>query len=164
MSISLKMVQLQGDGRTDMSPIRIALCITELDIGGAERCLAELAVRLDRERFAPVVYCLAPPPEREEASFLSVLKDAGVEVHCLGGRRVWQFPAVVRRLTRLLKAQKPQIIQTFLFHANVTGRIAARGGPALGTSSPASAWPNAARVGTCGSTGSRAIGSIAMSA
>lgn len=109
-----------------MPPIRIALCITELDIGGAERCLAELAVRMDRERFAPVVYCLAPPPAREEASFLPMLQAAGIEVHCLGGRTAWQFPGVVRRLTHLLKIQKPDLIQTFLFHANIVGRIAAR--------------------------------------
>ncbi len=40
----------------------IGLCITELDAGGAERCLVELATRLDRQRFQPVVYCLGPRP------------------------------------------------------------------------------------------------------
>ena len=109
-----------------MAPIRIALCITELDAGGAERCLTELATRIDRSRFAPVVYCLAPPPRREDASCLPALVAAGVEVHCLGGRGVWQFPVVAHRLKRLLLAQKPQLIQTFLFHANVLGRIVAR--------------------------------------
>jgi glycosyltransferase involved in cell wall biosynthesis len=110
----------------DMAPARIALCITELDLGGAERCLTELATRIDRNRFTPVVYCLAPRPLREDASCLPPLMSAGVEVHCLGGRSVWQFPLVARRLKRLLLAQKPQLIQTFLFHANVLGRIAAR--------------------------------------
>ena len=109
-----------------MAPIRIALCITELDAGGAERCLTELATRIDRSRFAPVVYCLAPPPQRENASCLPALIAAGVEVHCLGGRGVWQFPVVAHRLKRLLLAQKPQIVQTFLFHANVLGRIVTR--------------------------------------
>ncbi len=33
---------------------------------------------------------------------------------------------MARRLRRLLAAQKPQIVQTFLFHANIVGRIAAR--------------------------------------
>jgi glycosyltransferase involved in cell wall biosynthesis len=109
-----------------MAPIRIALCITELDAGGAERCLTELATRIDRSRFAPVVYCLGPPPVREDASCLPALMAGGVEVHCLGGRGVWQFPVVAHRLKRLLAAQEPQIIQTFLFHANVLGRIVAR--------------------------------------
>jgi len=109
-----------------MAPIRIALCITELDAGGAERRLTELATRIDRSRFSPVVYCLAPPPRREDASCLPALIAAGVEVHCLGGRGVWQFPVVAHRLKRLLLAQKPQLVQTFLFHANVLGRFAAR--------------------------------------
>ncbi len=109
-----------------MAKINVALCITDLDIGGAERCLTEIAVRIDRSRFSPVVYCLAPPPVREEASCLPALANAGIEVHCLGGRGIWQFPAVACRLKRLLAAQKPQIIQTFMFHANLLGRIAAR--------------------------------------
>jgi glycosyltransferase involved in cell wall biosynthesis len=109
-----------------MAKIRVALCITELDQGGAERCLTELAVRLDRRRFTPVVYCLGPKPLREDASCLPALETAGVEVHCLGGRTFWQFPIVASRLRRLLTAQNPQLTQTFLFHANVLGRIAAR--------------------------------------
>jgi glycosyltransferase involved in cell wall biosynthesis len=109
-----------------MANIRIALCITELDLGGAERCLTELALRVDRQRFTPVVYCLGPRPASDDASCVPVLEAASVEVHCLGGRRIWQFPAVAGRLRRLLVAQNPQIVQTFLFHANVLGRIVAR--------------------------------------
>lgn len=108
-----------------MPPINIALCITELDLGGAERCLTELAVRVDRRRFAPVVYCLGPRPAREDASCLPALEAAGVKFHCLGGRSMWQFPLVAGRLKRLLASQNTQIIQAFLFHANLLGRIAA---------------------------------------
>jgi glycosyltransferase involved in cell wall biosynthesis len=107
-----------------MPPTRIALCITELEIGGAERCLTELATRMDRERFAPVVYCLGPRPARDEASMVPILLASGVETHCLGARGVWQFPILLGRLKRLLKAQDPHVIQTFLFHANIVGRIA----------------------------------------
>ncbi len=109
-----------------MANIRIALCITELDLGGAERCLTELALRIDRRRFTPVVYCLGPRPTRDTVSCLPALTAAGVEIHCLGGRSIWQFPIVSGRLKRLLTAQNPQIIQTFLFHANILGRLAAR--------------------------------------
>jgi glycosyltransferase involved in cell wall biosynthesis len=108
-----------------MAKIGIALCITDLDIGGAERCLTEIAVRMDRSRFAPVVYCLGPRPAREEASCMSSLTAAGVEVHCLDGQSIWQFPVVTHRLKRLLAAQRPRVIQTFLFHANLLGRWSA---------------------------------------
>ncbi len=109
-----------------MGKIRVALCITELDVGGAERALVELATRLDPARVAPVVYCLQPRPESDEASCVPPLEAAGIAVHCLGARRTWQIPGALRRLKRLLVDEKPDLVQTFLFHANIAGRIAAR--------------------------------------
>lgn len=106
--------------------IRLALCITELEIGGAERRLVELATRIDRRRFTPVVYSLGPRPEPANDVLVRTLEAANVEVHCLGGRSLWNVPAVVRQLTRRFRTQQPQVVQTFLFHANLLGRIAAR--------------------------------------
>jgi glycosyltransferase involved in cell wall biosynthesis len=113
-------------GDSLMRKISVALCITELELGGAERCLTELALRIDRERFAPVVYCLGPRPTRDDASCVPALEAGSVEVHFLDGRHLWQFPIVARRLRQLLSRQRAQIAQSFLFHANVLGRIAAR--------------------------------------
>jgi len=109
-----------------MAAIRIALCITDLEVGGAERCLTELAARLDRARFEPVVYCLAPQPGDAERSCLGPLREAGVSVHCLGGRSRWQLFWIVLRLARLLRRHRAQLVQTMLFHANVVGTMAAR--------------------------------------
>jgi glycosyltransferase involved in cell wall biosynthesis len=109
-----------------MQRLGIALCITDLQLGGAERCLVELATALDPRRFRPVVYVLQSPPKTARASGLPALRAAGVEVHCLGARRSWDLLRVVRDLTRLLSAEQPRIVQTFLFHANIVGRIAAR--------------------------------------
>ena len=109
-----------------MSNLRVALCITELELGGAERCLAELAVRLDRQRFSPTVYSLGPAPADKDRSVLPRLLAAGVEVHCLDGRSSWDFPRTVRRLSSLLAQHETQLVQTFLFHANIVGRLAAR--------------------------------------
>jgi glycosyltransferase involved in cell wall biosynthesis len=104
----------------------IALIITDLAVGGAERCVVELATRVDRGRFRPVVYSLAAAPPAGEDECLKALEAAGIVVHFLGAGRIWQFPAVVGRLERLLRGQGPQVAQTFLFHANIAGRIAAR--------------------------------------
>lgn len=109
-----------------MSPIRVALCITDLDVGGAERCMQHLAVGLDRERFEPAVYCLGPRPGDPQASCVEPIEAAGIPVHCLGANRAWHFPRTLRRLSKLLAAQSPQILQTFLFHGNLVGRLAAR--------------------------------------
>ena len=103
----------------------IALCITDLNVGGAERCLVELATRLDRNRFTPVAYCLTPAPLPGEPTLIPVLQSAGLEVECLGARNAADFLAVVVRLAGMLRRRKTQIVQTLLFHANLVGRIAA---------------------------------------
>ena len=107
-------------------PVRVALCITELEVGGAERCLAELAIGLDRGRFSPVVYSLGPRPDDNERSLVGRLETAGIEVHCLGARGMLDAPRVAWKLARLLKSQPAEVLQTFLFHANLIGRFAAR--------------------------------------
>lgn len=110
---------------TETAPLRVGLCITELEVGGAEQCLAHLAMGLDRARFDRIVYCLAPRPERGRDSLVSMIESCGVSVHCLGGRGTRDAPAVFSRLVRRLKADRPHVLQTFLFHANILGRLAA---------------------------------------
>lgn len=110
-----------------MSPSRrLAFCITELAPGGAERCLTELVTRLDRRKFEPIVYSLAPAPAPHEPSLRQVLEAAGVPLRFLGAHRAWRAPAVVRRLASSLRQDQPSLLQTFLFHANILGRIAGR--------------------------------------
>ncbi|MBN2293724.1 MAG: glycosyltransferase [Pirellulales bacterium] len=107
-----------------MNKLKVALCITELDWGGAERCLVRLATGLDREHFEPTIYCLAPPP-KGEINCLAPLEEAGIPVHCLGGKNKWHFPLVLHRLTALLKKNRPDVVQSFLFHANLMAAVAA---------------------------------------
>ena len=101
-------------------PIRLAFCITDLDPGGAERALVQLVTRLDRNVWEAHVFCLAGP-----GALVAELQQADIPVTCLGARRSWQFWIVIR-LARLLRKQKPSILQCFLFHANLVGRIAGR--------------------------------------
>jgi starch synthase (maltosyl-transferring) len=108
-----------------MARLKIALCITDLDVGGAERALVQLATRLDRRRFEPTVYCLGPRPPINEASCVPPLEKAGIEVHCLGAAASWQIVPVARQLKRLFEARLPDMVQSFLFHANLVSRIAA---------------------------------------
>lgn len=114
-------------------PIRIALVITELEVGGAERCLANLAVRLNRSRFAPTVYSLAGPPCDDQQTLVRRLAEAAVPTRFVNVRSARQFPTAIRRLRQMLAEQQPDIVQTFLFHANVVGALAARGAGAIRT-------------------------------
>lgn len=106
---------------TAASPaLRIAFCITELDPGGAERALVELVTRLDRQQFDPIVFCLGP-----KAPLVDVLESAGIPVVCFGVKRKWDV-TVLWHLVRSLRQHRPTILQTWLFHANLIGRVAGR--------------------------------------
>jgi starch synthase (maltosyl-transferring) len=65
------------------------------------------------------VYCLSGPGE-----LAAPLQAAGIPVECLGARSPYAW-RVVGRLTRALRQQRPALLQTFLFHANLAGRWAA---------------------------------------
>jgi glycosyltransferase involved in cell wall biosynthesis len=111
---------------TSPPPHRIVFCITELEPGGAERCLVELVKRLNRHRFDPVVYCLGPRPTGNPLSLTGELDAQLVKVHYFGARRAVGLPRVLLKLRRQLRVDRPQIVQAFLFHANTAASMAAR--------------------------------------
>lgn len=105
------------------SPLRlrpVAFCITDLDPGGAERALVRIVTGLDRSRWTPAVFCLGP-----EGALADELRQAGIDVHCYGARHAWS-PGVLCWLTRHLREFRPDLLQGFLFHGNLVGRIAGR--------------------------------------
>ena len=60
-------------------PVPVALVITDLDVGGAERALVALATGLDRRRWLPSVVALGG-----EGALAGPLRAAGIAVECLG--------------------------------------------------------------------------------
>ena len=100
-------------------PVRMALAITELEVGGAERALVALAKGIDRRRFDPSVVCLG-----DEGPLVQVLRESGIETIVLGASPRRPIRGVAA-LARALKSISPQIVQSFLFHANVSARVAA---------------------------------------
>jgi glycosyltransferase involved in cell wall biosynthesis len=99
-------------------PVRVALVITDLDVGGAERAMTTLATRLDPARWDPCVFCLAG-----HGRLVKVLQDAEVECVCLRVHRRNPIRAVFR-LAHALRRFGPQLVQSFMFHANLTARLA----------------------------------------
>jgi glycosyltransferase involved in cell wall biosynthesis len=106
-------------------PTRVALVITELAPGGAERCLVELGTRLDPSRFAPVVYSLMPRPEPSREALITRLTAAQIPVRFLGVRQPWEYFQAVKQLANEFRQQRPAIVHSFLFHANIVGTRAA---------------------------------------
>lgn len=97
----------------------VALVITDLDVGGAERALVALAKGLDRTRWEPRVIALGA-----ERVLAGPLRAAGIETECLDVDRRRPVQALFR-LTRALRGRRPRLVQSFLFHANLATRLAA---------------------------------------
>ena len=100
-------------------PIGVALVVTDLDAGGAERALVALAASLDPRRWRVGVFCLGG-----SGQLVEVLRQANVPYQCLDVRRSNPIYAIAR-LGRTLRCFEPQLVQSFMFHANVAARLAA---------------------------------------
>jgi glycosyltransferase involved in cell wall biosynthesis len=103
--------------------MKIDLVITELDVGGAEQCLTNLALHLKRSDHDLRVIVLGPPPVHEVARLQHRLAEGGVELHFLGGRQWWEAPRVWLRLWSLVRVRPPALAQAFLFHANLLASL-----------------------------------------
>ncbi len=100
-------------------PLRVLFVIDELDIGGTEQQILELVRRIDRSRFEPHVCCFRYGRKAKEiASF-------GVPVHH-EPKRMKADPGLILRLASLMRRERFDIVQTYLWTANTWARLAAR--------------------------------------
>ena len=72
------------------------------------------------------MYSLMDPAAGATRSLAPVLERTGIPVEMLGASRLRHAWRVERRLVAHWRSWRPDVVQTFLFHANVLGRIAAR--------------------------------------
>jgi glycosyltransferase involved in cell wall biosynthesis len=103
----------------------VAHLITGLETGGAERTLTQLVCQMDRERYRSVVISMTGP-----GSAGSDLVNAGIELHTLDLRRGMPDPRGPIRLARVLRTVRPDILQTWLYHADLLGMLGGRSIPA----------------------------------
>lgn len=102
-------------------PVPVALVITELDVGGAEKALVALATGLNPTLWAPRVIGLGP-----EGPLAAPLREAGIPVQCLAVSASRPIQAVRRLAQALRDSERPALVQSSLFHANVASRLAGR--------------------------------------
>src|SRR5580700_8535621 len=95
--------------------------ITGLETGGAEGMLARLATGSDRVRFRHVVVSMTSPGAIGQS-----IAEAGIPLRGLGIRRNVPDPVGLLRLRPVLREFRPDILQTWLYHADLLGLAAWR--------------------------------------
>lgn len=106
--------------------MRIDFVITELYVGGAERCLTELAAGMASAGDEVRVFSLGSLPSDERGSLVKRLTDCGVEVSSGDANTSLQVISAYSQLRKWLSRSNADVCQTFLHHANVLGMFAAK--------------------------------------
>jgi glycosyltransferase involved in cell wall biosynthesis len=104
-----------------MPKVDIVHVITDLRTGGAEMMLAKLMEIMDRDQFRQTVVTL-----QDMGTLGSRIEQAGAQVIPLNMKSATDLPRAVLQLGSILKKQRPQIVQTWLYHADFVGTLAAR--------------------------------------
>ena len=101
--------------------IRVVFIITNLATGGAEAMLLKLLQQLDRSRFLPTVISLMGRGEIGPR-----IQALGIPLHTLGLSPNVPDPFKVLRLAKLLCQLQPDVVHTWMYHADLIGGLAAR--------------------------------------
>lgn len=102
-----------------MNRLHVLFVIDELDIGGTEQQIAEIVQRMDRRRFEPVVCCFRHGAKARE------IESLGVRV-LHEPKHLKADPGLVLRLVRMMRRERFDLVQTYLWTANTWARLAAR--------------------------------------
>ncbi|MDE3021998.1 MAG: glycosyltransferase [Pseudomonadota bacterium] len=95
--------------------------IVGLDVGGAETMLKRLIESNPSSISETVVVSLTSLGVIGES-----LRARGVCVHALGMSSLWHSPIILLRLIRLIRQYRPAVVQTWMYHADLFGGLAAR--------------------------------------
>jgi glycosyltransferase involved in cell wall biosynthesis len=113
-----------------MSP-RILLLSTSLGMGGADRQILYLAQALMDNRYEVRLVSMTPPEEMGREAIRE-----GLPITSLDMRRGHADWRALQRLVAMLREWQPHVLTSFMYHANLLGRLAGRlaGVPVIVTS------------------------------
>jgi glycosyltransferase involved in cell wall biosynthesis len=100
--------------------MRIAHVITDFETGGAQVMLRRLVMRLQADGVDNSVISLSAPSPRFDD-----LRPLGVDLHHLDMRSRFTSVGAFVRLRRRLAALRPDVVHTWLYHADLVGGLAA---------------------------------------
>jgi glycosyltransferase involved in cell wall biosynthesis len=101
--------------------IKVMHVITTLGPAGAETMLCRIASGTDDTRFENEIVSLTGILDLAER-----MQAIGVRVRTLGMKTSVPNPLLVMRLARWIRESKPDVIHTWMYHANLVGALAAR--------------------------------------
>lgn len=101
--------------------MKITFIITGLSTGGAEMMLHKLLQNIDRNRFEPTVISLM-----NKGEIGPCIEAMGIPVLALGMNRSIPNPLVLLSLVRVLQKLKPDVVHTWMYHADLLGGVVAR--------------------------------------
>jgi glycosyltransferase involved in cell wall biosynthesis len=105
--------------------IKVTHIITGLECGGAEMMLYKLLHRLEGEIAAEVISLT------DDGSLGPSIRQLGVPVNVLGMRRGLPNPWAVGKLAQHLRRSRPNVVQTWMYHADLLGGLATKLGGAV---------------------------------
>jgi glycosyltransferase involved in cell wall biosynthesis len=102
-------------------PLTVLHVITDLEVGGAESMLTKLALAPGQDDIRHAVVSLIGKGVHGPA-----LEDGGVPVTALGMTRGRPSLGALARLSGILRTMRPDVIMTWLYHADLLGSLCAR--------------------------------------
>src|SRR3990167_6212736 len=96
--------------------IKILYLIGGLGVGGAEDFLLDLTTHMDKEKFDVTVCCI-----QGGGKLIDEFKATGINIITLSTS--YLNPLLALKLTRLIKKLQPEIIHTYKYFANASGRF-----------------------------------------
>src|SRR5512139_2455709 len=107
-----------------MGKIHIAYVIKSMEMGGSQTHLTQVLRLLDRERFAPALYCLSG-----EGVLLDAVRTLGIPVHAPAAARAFKGVGLAARvgvIATALRRERVDVVHNYLLRANLVGSLAAR--------------------------------------
>lgn len=102
--------------------MKILHVIVDLDVGGAELILKRL-VEDQNQRFSTEHLIISLT---DIGTVGQHMKQAGFNVTALGMKGLKELFSVLTRLTRIIRQYQPDIVQTWMYHSDLIGGLAAR--------------------------------------
>jgi glycosyltransferase involved in cell wall biosynthesis len=109
---------LKGD--VARAPVRVVFLISGLEVGGAEAVLLKVLPRFSERVQAHVISMTTIGPVGKR------LVESGIPVEALGMTKGLSGVSGVVRLVHRLRALKPDLVQTVMYHADLVGGLASR--------------------------------------